>query len=81
MCLKGGTEGATRNPKGRKMQNEKEELELEKLQAEIHKLVAETRKMIAETNKLKRETSFYPFVATGGLITVIVTAAAFIHKF
>nr|WP_032702785.1 hypothetical protein [Pseudomonas syringae] len=58
----------------------KDELELEKLQAEVHKFVAEARKMIAETNKLQRETSFYPFVAAGGLITVIVTAAAFIHK-
>lgn len=63
------------------MQKEKEELELEKLQAEVHKLAAETRKLIAETNKLKRETAFYPFVAAGGIVTVIVTAAAFIHKF
>jgi hypothetical protein len=59
---------------------EKEELELEKLQAEVHKLTAETRKFIAEANKIKRETMFYPFVAVGGLVTVIVTAAAFIHK-
>jgi cell division protein FtsB len=63
------------------MQKEKEELELEKLQAEVHKLAAETRKLIAETNKMKRETMFYPFVAAGGIVTVIVTAAAFIHKF
>ncbi|WP_342588424.1 hypothetical protein [Pseudomonas syringae] len=62
------------------MANQRDELELEKLQAEVHKFVAEARKMIAETHKLKRETSFYPFVAAGGLITVIVTAAAFIHK-
>ncbi|AVF55468.1 UNVERIFIED_ORG: cell division protein FtsB [Pseudomonas parafulva] len=59
---------------------EKEELELEKLQAEIHKLTAEARKLIAEANKMKRETLFYPFVAVGGLVTVIVTAAAFIQK-
>jgi len=63
------------------MQKEKDELELEKLQAEVHKLAAETRKLIAEANKMKRETSFYPFVAAGGIVTVIVTAAAFIHKF
>ncbi|RJX83479.1 hypothetical protein [Pseudomonas sp. LS-2] len=63
------------------MQKEREELELEKLQAEVHKLAAETRKLIAETNKMKRETTFYPFVAAGGIVTVIVTAAAFIHKF
>lgn len=62
------------------MANQRDELEFEKLQAEVHKFVAEARKMIAETHKLKRETSFYPFVAAGGLITVIVTAAAFIHK-
>ena len=59
---------------------EKEELELEKLQAEIHKLTAEARKLIAEANKMKRETLFYPCVAVGGLVTVIVTAAAFIQK-
>jgi hypothetical protein len=63
------------------MQKEREELELEKLQAEVHKLAAETRKLIAETSKMKRETTFYPFVAAGGIVTVIVTAAAFIHKF
>lgn len=63
------------------MQKEKEELELEKLQAEVHKLAAETRKLIAEANKLKRETTFYPFVAAGGIVTVMVTAAAFIHRF
>ena len=62
------------------MQSEKQQLELEKLQAEVHKLVAETRKTIAQTSKVKRETGFYPFVAAGGLIMVIVTAAAFIHK-
>lgn len=60
--------------------NEKEELELEKLQAEVHKLTAEARKLIAEAQKIKRETMFYPFVAAGGLVTVIVTAAAFVHK-
>ncbi|MBX7277137.1 hypothetical protein K2E96_16530 [Pseudomonas sp. ERGC3:05] len=60
--------------------NEKQELELEKLQAEVHKLAVEARKLIAEVNKMRRETVFYPFVAAGGLVTVIVIAAAFIHK-
>ena len=63
------------------MKTEREELELEKLQAEIQKLAAETRKLIAEINKVKRETFFYPFVAAGGIVTVIVTVVSFIHKF
>ncbi|KGF62116.1 hypothetical protein [Pseudomonas lutea] len=63
------------------MKTEREELEFEKLEAEIQKLAAETRKLIAETNKVKRETFFYPFVAAGGIVTVIVTVASFILKF
>ncbi|MBK4988274.1 hypothetical protein [Pseudomonas sp. S36] len=60
--------------------NDREELEFDRLQAEVHKLTSEARKLIAETQKIKRETIFYPFVAVGGLVTVIVTAAAFVHK-
>lgn len=62
------------------MQSHKEELELEKLQAEVHKLNAEARKFKAEADKIKREAMFYPFVATGGIITVGLTAIAFVSK-
>ncbi|GAB7531904.1 hypothetical protein PS3A_43180 [Pseudomonas sp. 3A(2025)] len=62
------------------MLNERDELEVDKLQAELQKLNAEARKLNAESTKLKREAVYYPFVATSGIIMVVMSAAAFISK-
>ncbi|NBA94199.1 hypothetical protein [Pseudomonas sp. R5(2019)] len=61
-------------------QSDRDNLELDKLQGEVRRLMAETRKLMVEADKLKQEATWYPFVAAGGVVTVVITATGLMSK-